>query len=149
MNRYFACQFYGFNQSLRYFNHCNLIKKLAHYGINGATLEWYTCYLTGRSGYVEFDGISSKTLSLFTGFYPRTSIISIDMNDIQNSLDYFNFEYAGVLHKLKHVLPIHISRTLYFSMVQSPIIHCMSTWKFDYDRIEWLYKKRFYPATFF
>ena len=30
-------------------DHNILIKKLAHYGINGAPLEWFTSYLTGRS----------------------------------------------------------------------------------------------------
>ena len=37
---------------------------------------------------------------------------------------------AGVLNKLKHVLPIHILRTLYFGMVQSRMMYCILTWVF-------------------
>ena len=48
---------------------------------------------------------------------------------------------AGVLNKLKRFLPIHILRTLYFSMVQSRIMYCILTWGFDYYRIEKLQKR--------
>ena len=48
---------------------------------------------------------------------------------------------AGVLNKLKRVLPIHILRTLYFSMVQSRMMYCILTWGFDYYRIEKLQKR--------
>ena len=34
---------------------------------------------------------------------------------------------AGVLNKLKRVLPIHILTTLYFSMVQSRMTYCILT----------------------
>ena len=36
-------------------DHNILIKKLAHYGINGTPLEWPTSYIIGRSQYVEID----------------------------------------------------------------------------------------------
>ena len=48
---------------------------------------------------------------------------------------------AGVLNKLKHFLPVHILRTLYFSMVQSRMMYCILTWGFDYYRIEKLQKR--------
>ena len=48
---------------------------------------------------------------------------------------------AGVLNKLKRFLPIHILRTLYFSMVQSRIMYCILTWGVDYYRIEKLLKR--------
>ena len=48
---------------------------------------------------------------------------------------------AGVLNKLKRVLPIHVLRTLYFSMVQSRMMYCILTWGFDYYRIEKLQKR--------
>ena len=48
---------------------------------------------------------------------------------------------AGVLNKLKRVLPVYILRTLYFSMVQSRMIYCILTWGFDYYRIEKLQKR--------
>ena len=43
---------------------------------------------------------------------------------------------AGVLNKLKRFLPIHILRTLYFSMAQSRMMYSILTWGFDYYRIE-------------
>ena len=76
-------------------NHYILIKKLAYYGINGIELEWFTRYLTGRSQYVEIDGVSSNIISLSTGV-PQGSILGpllflIYMNDIPNCTKYFDF----------------------------------------------------------
>ena len=48
-------------------DHSILINKLAYYGIHGAALRWFTSYLTGRSQYVEIDGVSSNILLLSTG----------------------------------------------------------------------------------
>ena len=39
---------------------------------------------------------------------------------------------AGVLNKFKLFLPVHILRTLYFSMVQSRMMYCILTWGFDW-----------------
>ena len=58
-------------------------------------------------------------------------------------IDLFSNKLAqcvGALNKLKRFLPIHILRTLYFSMVQSHIMYCILTWGFDYYRIEKLWK---------
>ena len=57
--------------------------------------EWFTSYLTGRSQYVEIDGVSSNVLSLSTGV-PHGSIrgpllFLIYMNDIPYCTKYFNF----------------------------------------------------------
>ena len=76
-------------------DHNILIKELAHYGINGTPLEWFTSYLTGRSQYVEIDGVFSNVLSLSTGV-PHGSILGpllflIYMNDIPYCTKYFNF----------------------------------------------------------
>ena len=48
-----------------------------------------------------------------------------------------------MLNKLYRFLPVHVLRTLYFSMVQSRMMYCILTWAwgFDYYRIEKLQKK--------
>ena len=229
-------------------DHSILMNKLAYYGIHGAALRWFTSYLTGRSQYVEIDGVSSNILLLSTGV-PQGSILGpllflIYMNDIPNCTEHFNFilyaddttlnntvqipslspvdinnelakvydwlavnklslnvrktkyvifhamnkriegvipnleingiplervqnfnflglvlnenmswkphidllanklaKCAGVLNKLKRFLPIHILRTLYFSMVQSRLVYCILTWGFDCYRLEKLQKR--------
>ena len=76
-------------------DHGILIKKFAHYVINGIAQKWLTSYLTGRSQYVEIDGVSSSIISLSTSV-PQGSILGtllfpIYMNDIPNCSSYFNF----------------------------------------------------------
>ena len=229
-------------------DHDILTKKMAHYGIHGTALQWFTSYLTDRSQYVEIEGVSSNILPLYTGvpqgFHFGTAIISyiyerhtklykqfnfilhaddttlsytiqipslspIDLNEeltqvydwlavnklslnvrktkyaiflamnkrIQDAVpnleingiplervQTFNFlslllnenmswklhidllanrlaKCAGVLNEFKRVLPIHILRTLYFSMVQFRMMYCILTWGFDYYRIEKLQKE--------
>ena len=82
------------SKALDTLDHNILIKKLAHYGINSIPLEWFTSYLTGRSQYVEIDGVSSNVLSLSTGV-PQGSIIGqllflIHINDIPYCTKFFN-----------------------------------------------------------
>ena len=55
-------------------DHSILIKKLAHYGVNGIAQEWSISYITGRSQYVEIDGVPSSILTLSTGV-PQVSIL--------------------------------------------------------------------------
>ena len=76
-------------------DHDILTKKLAHYGIHGTALQWFTSYLTDRSQYVEIEGVSSNILPLYTGV-PQGSILGpllflIYMNDIPNCTKQFNF----------------------------------------------------------
>ena len=37
---------------------------LVHNWINGTALEWFTCYLKGRSRYIEMNWVPSDILSL-------------------------------------------------------------------------------------
>ena len=55
-------------------DHGILVKKLAHYSINGIALKWFTCYPSDHSQYVEIDGVPSSILSLSTGV-PQGSIL--------------------------------------------------------------------------
>ena len=76
-------------------DHDILTKKLAHHGIHGTALQWFTSYLTDRSQYVEIEGVSSNILPLYTGV-PQGSILGpllflIYMNDIPNCTKQFNF----------------------------------------------------------
>ena len=48
---------------------------------------------------------------------------------------------AEVLNKLKRFLPIHILRTLYFSMVQSRMMYGILAWGFHHYRIDKLQKR--------
>ena len=66
--------FIDLSQAFDTLDHFILIKKLAYYRINGIALEWFISYLTGRSQYVEIDGVSSNIISLSTGV-PQGSIL--------------------------------------------------------------------------
>ena len=48
-------------------NHKILLNKLAHYGIRGTTLTWFTSYLQNRLQYVNIDGYKSVMLPITCG----------------------------------------------------------------------------------
>ena len=50
---------------------------------------------------------------------------------------------AGILNKLKHYLPLHIMRTLYFSMVGSTLNYGLLTWGYACSRLSKLQKRWF------
>ena len=70
----FHALIYGLKQGLRYLDNGISINKLAHCGIRGTALQWFTSYLTSRNQYVEMGGVSSSILPLSTGV-PRGSIL--------------------------------------------------------------------------
>jgi len=44
-------------------------------------------------------------------------------------------KFSGVLNRLKRLLPVHILRTLYCSMVQSRLTYCILAWGFNSQRL--------------
>ena len=55
-------------------DHTILLKKLYAYGIRGNTLEWIKSYLSDRSQYVIYDGVSSNIRHITRGV-PQGSIL--------------------------------------------------------------------------
>jgi hypothetical protein len=76
-------------------DHKILLNKLNYYGIYGVSLKLMESYLTDRKQYVEFNGTSSKMLTLTTGV-PQGSILGpllfiIYINDIAQASKLFDF----------------------------------------------------------
>ena len=76
-------------------DHNILLDKLNHYGVKDNKLQWFRSYLTGRSQYVDMDGVTSETLPISTGV-PQGSILGpllflIYINDINNATSFFKF----------------------------------------------------------
>ena len=86
-------------------------------------------------------------LVLGTGLLKKFNFLGLQLNENMSWKPHIDLlsnklaKCAGVLNKLKRVLPVHILRTLYFSMVQSRMMYCILTWGFDYYRIEKLQKR--------
>ena len=51
-----------------------LLRKLSHYGIRGNALNWFESYLSGRTQYVTYNGVSSQYKSISCGV-PQGSIL--------------------------------------------------------------------------
>ena len=75
-------------------DHSILLKKLDYYGIRGIPLKWFQSYLSGRTQFVDYDGICSTALPITTGV-PQGSILGpllflIYINDMHSAFN--NFE---------------------------------------------------------
>ena len=74
----------------------------------------------------------------FLGLYPNEHLFWKPHIDIvANKL----IKFSGVINKLKIFLPIHILRTLYFSMVQWRLTYGILAWGFEYQRFIKLQKR--------
>ena len=79
-------------------DHGILLKKLSHYGIDGAALRWFQSYLSNRKQFITLDGVNSNHLDISVGV-PQGSILGpllflIYINDAHKAsqaLDFIHF----------------------------------------------------------
>ena len=79
-------------------SHDTIIQKLKKLGISGSLLEWFKCYLTGRSQYLSFNNYESCFRDIVIG-YPQGSLMGVllfnlTINDLHRCLRYAN----GILY---------------------------------------------------
>ena len=135
----------------------------ATHGINNHLSEVYDWLAVNKlslnvkkTKYIIFHAINKN----IEGVIPELRINGVTIDRVQN----FNFlglylnehlfwkphidivankliKFSGVINKLKRFLPIHILRTLYFSMVQSRLTYGILAWGFEYQRFIKLQKR--------
>ena len=63
-----------FTKALDTANNAILLQKLEHYGARGVTLNWFKSYLSGRTQFVDYQGVRSTTCCITCGV-PKGSIL--------------------------------------------------------------------------
>ncbi|NQX84229.1 MAG: reverse transcriptase family protein, partial [Mycoplasmataceae bacterium] len=79
-------------------NHDILLKKLEYYGIQGCENTWFQNYLSGRTQFVDINGVASNPLDISCGV-PQGSILGpilflIYINDLPNVVEFLTLLFA-------------------------------------------------------
>ena len=79
-------------------DHKILLQKMEHYGFRGISNHWFKNYLTGRTQFVNIDGLNSSSRELLCGV-PQGSVLGpllflIFINDLPNSCKFFSLLFA-------------------------------------------------------
>ena len=106
-------------------DHNILFKKLEHYGITGAPLQWLRSYITDRKQFIQFDDISSELLGILVGV-PQGSVLGplifiIYINDATNASSALKFVHFADDTSLVQNISFFVSENLSHSQTERRI----------------------------
>ena len=125
----FACGvFIDLQKAFDTVDHSILLSKLYHYGIRGASYQWFKSYLSDRKQFVSINGFNSSPLSVKCGV-PQGSILGpliflIYINDLHQSI-----KTSTVHHFADDTNILHINKS--YKKLCLNINHdltCLSNW---------------------
>ena len=106
-------------------DHDILFKKLEHYGVLGAPLQWLRSYLTDRKQFIHYDDVHSELLSILVGV-PQGSVLGpllflIYINDATNASSALKFIHFADDTSLAQNVSFFISENLSHSQTERRI----------------------------